>query len=173
MKGVIPLSLGEMVVKNFGPDKWTAILRDAGLPANTSFMATDNTDDAQVSNLIKSSCKVLNLSLTQAAEAFGEYWCTDFAPRIYKPYYRGAKGAKDFLMKMKGIHEQVTATIPNAKPPVFNFEDPGPNKLIMTYASPRHLEEIWVGLVKGVGKHFKEKLSIRRMSAAKIEITFA
>lgn len=172
MKGVIAMSLGEMVAKNFGQDKWTAILKDVGLPPTTRFMATDNTDEAQVHSLIKSTCKVLNVSLTQAAEAFGEHWCTDFAPRIYKPYFRGAKGAKDLLMKMKGIHEQVTATIPNAKPPVFNFEDIGPNKLIMEYSSPRHLEDIWVGLIKGVGKHFKEKLSIRRITAAKVEITF-
>jgi hypothetical protein len=171
MKGVIPQCLTEMVEKKFGGDRLEAVLKEARMPGRR-FLAVEDTPDAEVMLLIQSACKVLSISSEAAAEAFGEYWCVDFAPRIYKAYYRNITGAKQFLMMMKKIHEQVTQNIPNAKPPVFDFQDTAPNKLVMKYSSPRHLESIWRGCIKGTGLAFKEKLSMVNLGPSAVEITF-
>ena len=171
MKGVISQCLTEMVEKKFGKEPLIAILAEAKLPGRR-FTAAQDTPDVDVMNLIQATCKVLKISLESAAEAFGEHWCVDFAPRIYKAYYRKATGAKQFLMQMKWVHDEVTKNIPNARPPAFVFEEPAADKLVMKYSSPRHLEAIWIGCVKGVGVAFKERLRIAKLGPSAIEITF-
>jgi hypothetical protein len=143
------------------------------MPVKPKFFATEDTPDIDVMTLTKATGKGLNFSQEGAAEAFGEHWSVVFAPRVYKAYYRQAKTAKEFLMQMKRMHEEVTANIPHARPPVFDFEGPAPNKLVMKYSSPRHLESIWIGCAKGVGIAFKEKLAIKKLGASAIEITFS
>jgi hypothetical protein len=173
MKGVVPICLSELVVKKFGNEKWIAVLQAAGLPKNTSYLPQENVEDASVMKLVQATCSVLSLTPTAAAEAFGEYWCCTYAPRIYAAYYSGARTAKEFLLRMKDVHDKVTRTIPDARPPVFTYEQPAPNKLIMKYSSHRGLGDIFAGLVKGVGRHFKEDLKIQRLGPNSVAITFA
>jgi len=171
MKGVIADCLTELIQTKFGAAQLDAVFSSAKVPKQR-FLATENIPDQEVLKLFGAACSVLRISEEKAAEAFGEYWCVTYAPRIYKGYFVGAKGAKQFLMGMKRIHETVTQSIPDAHPPVFDFVDTAPNKLTMSYSSQRNLQPIWLGCVKGVGVAFKEKLSIKQKDRNSIEITF-
>ena len=172
MKGVIVSCLQELVTNKFGRDKWEAALVQAGLAKTTTFLATDDVDDSAVLKVVGAVCSVLNISLSQAADAFGEYWTCSYAPRIYKAYYQGVKSAKDFLLKMDDIHRQTTSSIPNAKPPRFEYEWENDKTLIMKYKSHRNLIDFLVGLAKGVGKYYKENLSVSKISDDKVKIVF-
>ena len=171
MKGVIPICLSELVKKRFGSEKWVQILEKAGLQKSEYFLPQQNVDDRAALKVFAATCSVLDLSAVSAAEAFGEYWCCEYAPRIYAAYFTGVRNARDFLLR--NVHEQVTKTIPDAHPPAFSFEEPSRNKLIMKYSSQRGLGDIFAGLVKGVVRHFREELQIRRISPTAVEITFA
>ena len=173
MKGVIAVCLSELVTKRFGDEKWTKVLETAGLPDSTYFLPSEDIDDAAFLRLFRTTSSVLSLSPIAAAEAFGEYWCCDYAPRIYAAHFGGVRNAKDFLLRMQEVHTKVTRNIPNAHPPNFQFEQPAPNKLVMKYVSQRGLGDIFAGLVKGVGRHFREELQVRRITSNVVEITFA
>jgi hypothetical protein len=173
MKGVVPICLGELIAKRFGEDKWQQILETAGLPKTAVFMPHQNVDDAAVLKVLKATCAVLGITPIAAAEAFGEYWCCTYAPRIYSAFYGGSHNAKDFLLRMKDVHAMVTRTVPGAHPPVFTYEQPAPNRLVMHYASDRNLAGIFAGLVKGVGRYFHEELQIKKVGSSAVEITFA
>ncbi len=173
MKGVIAICLSELVTKRFGDEKWRRILETAGLPKSAYFLPSQDVEDAAILRVFQATCAVLNLSPTAAADAFGEYWCCSYAPQIYAPFYNGVRCAKDFLLRMKDVHTKVTRTIANAHPPEFSFEQPAPNKLVMKYASSRGLVSIFEGLVKGVGRYFREDLEVRRIGPNALEITFA
>ena len=173
MKGVIAICLNEVIVKKFGEESWRKVLKTAGLPGTTRFFPSEDVEDAAVMAVFKATCSVLNLSSSEAAGVFGDHWCCEYAPRLYGAYFKGAKDAKEFLKRMGDVHKQVTATIPKAHPPAFAFEEPAPNKLVMRYISSRGLGDIFVGVVKGVGRHFKEELDIRRIGPSAVEITFA
>lgn len=172
MKGVIAVCLANLVQEKFGKDKWHAILEDAGLPKTTFFMPSTNIEDAAVMKVVESTCKVLNLTLQQAADAFGEYWVNDYAPKIYKAYYRGKDNAKDFLLNMDKVHKTVTERIADARPPRFEYEMPDDKTLIMKYMSHRGLIDFLVGLIKGVGTHFNEKLKVTKLSSEKVKVVF-
>ena len=128
--------------------------------------------DADVLKVVESVCKVLNLTLQQAADAFGDYWVNDYAVNIYKFYYRHSNSAKDFLLNMDNVHIEVTKNIPNAHPPRFTYNWENDKTLIMTYNSHRDLIDFLIGLVKGVGKYFNEDLKVKKLENDKIQIDF-
>ncbi len=172
MKGVIVTCLAGLVKENFGRDKWEDALEDAGMDRHAIFSATNVVEDETVLKVVASVHKVLNITPLQAADAFGDYWVNVYAPRIYGAYLQEAKSARELLLGMDKIHETVTSTIPNAQPPRFNYTWKDDNTLIMTYNSPRGLIDFLVGLIKGVGKYFNEKLKVQKISNTDVEIIF-
>ena len=172
MKGVIVMCLGELVKNNFGQDKWEAALEKAGVNKSTIFLPTSNVDDGAVLKVIESVCNVLDISLVQAADAFGDYWVNVFAPKIYSPFYAGAKSAKEFLLNMDKVHVYTTETLKDCCPPRFSYNWKDDKTLIMGYKSHRGLIDIMVGLIKGVGKYYNEDLKVTKLGDDKVEIVF-
>ena len=172
MKGVIAICLGELISEKFSRDKWEEVLEGAGLPRKTFFLATEDVDDAATMRVVASVCKVMDMSMTQAADAFGEYWFNVYAPRVYKAHYAGKKSAKEMLMALNHIHKSVANHSPNAHPPKFEYDWKDDKTLLMTYQSSRGLIDFFIGIVKGVGTYYKEKLSITKLPNNKVEIRF-
>jgi hypothetical protein len=172
MKGVIVNCLSELVKEKFGEDKWEEALEKAGLNKRTAFLATEDVDDQLVLKVINAVCETLNISLQQAADAFGEYWMCNFAPKIYSVYYDGVNSAKDFLMRMDYVHQVSTKNIPDARPPRFEYEWIDEKTLIMKYNSKRGLIDFMIGLIKGVGKYYKEDLKVTKLSNESVKIVF-
>ncbi len=73
---------------------------------------------------------------------------------------------------MDRVHKGTTSTLPDAKPPRFEYEFKDEKTLIMKYKSHRNLIEFMVGLLKGVGKFYKEDLRINPLGRDKVEIIF-
>ena len=172
MKGVIADCLGKLVTHQFGKGKWEESLEAAGLPRDTSFLATQDIPDEAVLKVVESVCKVLGITHQQAADAFGEYWMTSYAPKIYGVYFRQAQSAKEFLLKMDEVHRITTENISNAHPPRFSYDWENDKTLIMTYHSDRGLIEFQIGLIKGVGKYFDENIKVRNLGEDKVQIQF-
>lgn len=173
MKGSIVLSLQEMVEKHHGEIHWQNILTKSGLEKGHLFFSHHDVDDQMVHNVLDNTTKELNITMTEAADAFGDYWVNTFAPKTYFAFFNTAKSAKDFLMQMNRVHEKITSNIKNATPPRFEYDDVDKNTLIMTYISTRGMEEIWVGLIKGAAKYFNETIDVERLSKNKVRIKFS
>ena len=172
MKGVIVIALKEMVVKNFGESIWNDVLLKAGITLEPMLMITSNVDEQVVLRIISSLCELLEITLEQAAEAFGDYWVNVYSQRIYGTFYRTAKTSKDFLLKLDSVHIAMTKDIDDANPPRFEYEWTDGKTLIMKYKSERGLIDIAIGLIKGVGKYYKENLKINKLGNDKVEIVF-
>lgn len=172
MKGSIVQCLGELVKSNFGNDKWENSLEKAGFSKTSFFIPLQNVDDEKVIKIIDSLCKVTNISPAQATEAFGEYWVNVFAPKVYGSYFKGMNTSKELLLKMDSVHDSVTKNIENAHPPRFEYEWKDNRTMIMKYKSKRGLIDILIGLVKGVGKYYKEDLKVTKLSNDKLQIIF-
>lgn len=173
MKGVIADCLGKLVSNKFGKEKWQDSLELAGLPPYTSFLATQDIPDESIMKVIESVCKVLDINLQQAADVFGDYWMNDYAPHIYGVYYRQSKSAKQFLLNMDDVHRMTTENIPNAHPPRFTYEWEDDDTLIMNHESKRGLIVFLIGLIKGVGKYYKENLEVKQMGDNRVQVVFS
>lgn len=172
MKVVIVSCLKELIVEKFGKNQWETILEHAGFDPKMKLLANKTIDDADVLKVLKSVTSILCISHQQAADTFGEYWVNTYAPKIYFAYYMGVKTAKDFLLRMDSVHDRVTKNIEDAKPPRFSYKWTDEKTLIMTYKSERELIDIFVGIIKGVGKYFNEKLQITKLNNKNVKIVF-
>ena len=172
MKGVIVLALKGMVQEKFGIDKWEAALKKAGIDKEPTILPISDVDDQIVLKVINSLCETLNISLTQAADAFGDYWVNVYSQKMYGVYYEGVKTAKELLLKMDSVHVATTRSMSNAHPPRFEYKWKNENTLIMTYKSQRGLIDFLVGLIRGVGIFYREALRVTKLGDDTVEIVF-
>ncbi len=172
MKGSLICCLRDMVTARAGAGSWENILLGAGADRGRMFFPTDDIEDKMALAIFASACKVLDLPLSDAADAFGHYWMTVYAPAIYSAYFLGACSARDFLLKMDRVHEISTRNIAGARPPRFGYQLEDDGALVMTYASHRGLIDFMVGLIKGVGARFHEELLVEKISDSKVRIRF-
>ncbi len=172
MKGTVMKALSELVSTRFGKEKWAEILVAAGLPERRLYLPVADIDDSEAMTVIQSTCDVLELTLEQAAGAFGDYWINVYTPRIYPRYYEDVDRARDFIEKVQTIHDEVTRSMRNARPPAFTYEWVDDNNLIMTYDSPRGLLVLAAGIMRAVGQRFNEELSVTTEGDTTMHIRF-
>lgn len=173
MKGTVVKCLEELVVTQFGKDKWEQSLKDAGLDESTLIWPMSDYDDALVIKVVEAVCKNLGITFSQAADAFGDYWVNVYTQKMYSAYYQKNATARDFLLDLDNIHVSMTRTLENAKPPRFDYKWEDDQTLIMHYKSDRNLIAFLVGILKGVGKYYKEDLQITELGPDKVQIVFA
>ena len=173
MKGTIVKCLKELVEKKFGKDKWNTICEKSSFSGGSLISLTADIDDAVVMKLLQNTCSTLGVSMEQAADAFGDYWVNDYAPAIYKSIFSKFKSTREFILGMDDIHIMITKTVPNAKPPRFTYKFTDDKTLVMTYDSSRGLIVVLMGLVKGLGRYFNEKVTVSKINDKSIKIVFA
>jgi hypothetical protein len=172
VKGAVANCLQDMVVERFGADAWERTLKTAGLPPDERFPISRDVPDGDVVALIGAACEAIPASFDDAADAFGQYWVCVYMPKLYKSYFRGIVDAKDFLVKLNSIHRRVTTAVAGAQPPKFEYRWIDDDTLQMTYLSERGLQRIFIGMVRGVGEHFRTPLDVRALDDRVVEIRF-
>ena len=176
MKGTITRCLAELVETKWGVSTWDAVVADSGLERSKKLlvkMPSSDVPDADALALIASATKVLSISLEKLADQFGEYWCCTYAPDMYPSIVRRFSNAREMLLGMDQVHVQLTKEIPNATPPRFVYTWMSDNVLNVEYQSSRNLAVIYMGLARGVGKYFGEKLTVSETSPNNIQIRFS
>jgi hypothetical protein len=173
MKGTIVKCLEDMVKAGAdGAESWKTILSKAGMSPKAMFTSTGVVPDGDVLKLITSAAEVLKMHLGMAMDAFGDYWSTTYAPKTYSAYFARAKSAREFLLSLDQVHVAMTKSMEGAAPPRFRYEDKGPKDLVMHYASPRGMVALMPGLIQGVARFYKEKVTVRTEGNA-LHIHFA
>ncbi len=174
MKGIIFVIFKEFVESKYSKDVYGKVINELGNPA---IVETGDYDDAVAIKACELVGKQVNKSAMDILNEYGRYF--PVSPKVnavYKIYFF-KKNAKEFLLNMDYVHETITKTISNAKPPRFKYENTAPDKLEMTYTSPRNLGKFFENLVLGVADKYNEKVSIKPLASSepnthKIEITF-
>ncbi|MBU1167625.1 heme NO-binding domain-containing protein [Patescibacteria group bacterium] len=172
MKGVIVDCVHNMVVDKYGQEKWDTILEEAGIEKGEVLLVTDDIEDQKVMRLFQGIGKNLQMDFDQIAEVFGDYWINSYTSKNYPMYYRGINSTKDFLLNMDKVHQAATKSIPNAKPPRFDYNWKQDNVLAMHYKSERGLIDLMIGVIKGVAKYYQETIDIKKIDETEVEITF-
>jgi hypothetical protein len=174
MKGTIVRCLADLVHDRWGAETWKKILKDAGVSESdkTILLPISDVDDRVALQLLQSTAKVLRVSSQDAADAFGEYWCCTYAPKLYKAILQRFQSAREMILGMDRVHVELTASMPNARPPRFEYLWKSDSTLIVTYKSHRNLVEVYMGLARGVGKFFKEPMTVKQTAPHTVQIDF-
>lgn len=173
MYGLVNIAVKDLVVSNFGEDKWQAILNTADID-DADFASMEAYDDAISYSLVGAATEVLGLDAETILQTFGEYWITYTAEKGYGPILDMAgNNFGEFLKNLNTLHDNVAISFPDLKPPFFEVDDVGENEWRLQYFSEREgLVPMMVGLLNGLAKKFDATLEFSHSPGEKDGQTF-
>lgn len=161
MYGLVNLAVKDLVVTNFGAGKWEEIKRRAGFNQDT-FNRMEAYPDDLTYRLVGAVSEVLGITPDEALRAFGEFWVLYTGREGYGHLFDIAgSNLKDFLHNLDNLHSRVGQNFSQLVPPSFVAEDLDGSTVKMHYYTQRAgLCAMVVGLLMGLGKHFKTEVQI-------------
>jgi predicted hydrocarbon binding protein len=164
MKGVINKGIQELVEAKFGAEAWGKI-KEMAKCEEPFFSTSEDYPDQMTMDLAHAASEVSGLPMETVLVEFGKFWVSKTGFKSYPTFFKLAgKTAREFLLNLNKVHNQVTKNIRNARPPSFEYEELPDGRLLMHYRSDRRLCAVMRGLILGVGIHFDEELQLKETS---------
>jgi len=156
MYGLVNKGIEELVVTNFGVEKWELIKLKAGVDVDV-FISNEGYPDDLTFKLVGAAVEVLGIPAEDILIAFGEHWVLQTAAQNYGPMMKsGGSSLKEFLVNLPNFHTRVAMIYPNLEPPRFQCTDVMDGGLHLHYHSHRSgLTSFVTGLIQGLGKLYE------------------
>lgn len=161
MYGLVNKAIQDLVVKNYGLEKWNEIREMAGME-DERFVSLKSYPDNLTYKLVGAASSVLGADANQVLEAFGEHWVLYTAKEGYGDMldFTGST-LPEFLNNLNILHLRVKNMMPHLEPPRFESRQISDNELELFYYSNREgLSHMVIGLLNGLGKRFGLKISV-------------
>ncbi len=161
MYGLVNKGLQDYLVAEYGKDGWEKVREGAGVGVEC-FQSMDSFDDAVTYSLVGKACELFQVEASALLEDFGLFWMKFAAREGYGSLLELAGGSvSEFLQGLDHMHTRVALSFPDLKPPSFECSDITNSGLRLHYYSDRPgLAPFVIGLVKGVGEHFGQKVDV-------------
>lgn len=161
MYGIVNKAIQDLVIANFGEEKWEIILEKSSIEEDF-FISSEAYDDDITFKLAGAVADEMNMSLSDVLVAFGEWWVMKTTKDKYSGLMEsGGSSLKEFLENLPLFHNRVMLIYPKLTPPEFKVSEVSENSLNLHYFSKREgLQEFVRGLIQGLGKMFNTKTKI-------------
>jgi len=160
MHGIIHSELKKFVETRHGADAWKAVLEEAGF-SNKVYLPNTTYADQEAVAIVTAASRLTGTPAEDILESFGEF----IVPALmstYRPMIKPKWKTMEMLLNTEGtIHKAVRIKNPGAQPPSLKFKQTGPNTLKFNYNSWRRMSAVAKGIIKGVAKHYGEKVDIQ------------
>lgn len=155
MKGVIFNIAEKFVETKYGNDALEALYNEANFSTKDPFIGPLTYPDADMLEMVRAGCKLLKLTPDELLYNLGVFAFSGLAER-HPVFLKDIDHPKEFLKTVENvIHIEVKKLYEDADLPTFQYEEPHPNELIITYFSKRKLYSFMSGLIEGVAQHYK------------------
>ena len=161
MYGIVNKAIEELVVFNFGQDKWEAIKLRSGVDVDY-FISSEPYDDDLTFKLALAVSEEMNMTLSDVLIAFGEWWVVKTTKDKYGGLMEaGGDNLKEFLINLPLFHNRVMLIYPKLTPPEFKVSDVTENSIHLHYFSKREgLQEFVRGIIQGLGIMYHTPVTI-------------
>ncbi len=161
MKGVIFTEFLGMVAGRFSEEMVDDIIDDADLPSGGAYTSVGRYDHSEIVSLVGALSGRTGAPVPDLVKAFGHHLFGRLSA-LHPEFLLGVGDALDFLESVdKVIHVEVLKLYPDAMLPRFDTTRDG-KRLQMIYSSPRGMEDLAEGLIRGCAEHFSQDLHIER-----------
>lgn len=161
MYGMIFDFLREYVEERHGGrDTWNALLQ-ANHKEYKIYFPSIEYPDREIVALAVTAANALNLPLNAVLEDFGAFLATRLLS-FYHMYITNDSWRSFEVIENAGgcIHHAINRHNPNRKPPKLVANRDAEGLLLLQYQSDRKLCHVVKGIVRGLGEHFDEKITI-------------
>jgi hypothetical protein len=166
MKGVVFTEFLDMVEERFSPALADEILESCELPSGGVYTSVGTYSSEEMTLLVGTLSDRVGVPVPDLLEAYGVYLFERFLA-LYPSFFDGPTDALSFVSTVDSVvHTEVEKLYSDAELPRFDIVRPGPDALVMTYRSPRHLGDLAAGLLRGAVEHYGEPVGIARESLA-------
>lgn len=164
MKGVVFTEFMEMVETQFSLDTLDQVIEQAALPNQGAYTAVGTYDHAELVRMVVALSGLTGVPAGDLVKAFGRYMFGRFFT-LYPRFFEGVPDAITFLSGIEDvIHAEVIKLYPDAQLPRFDCHHV-PDGLDMVYHSPRHFEDLALGLLEGALAHWGGGYSVTLQTA--------
>ncbi|MFM7194279.1 MAG: heme NO-binding domain-containing protein [Bacteroidota bacterium] len=168
MYGLVNKAIRDLIVENFGTEKWSEICRISDFP-DEEFVAMSPYPDALTYTLVGNASKVLGADASVLLDKFGEYWVLYTANEGYGDLLSlSGNNLAEFLGNMDMLHNRIAGIMPDLKPPKFRTRNQQDRSIELEYYSHREgLTPMIFGLIRGLGKRFGQECTIEQIQERK------
>jgi hypothetical protein len=159
MHGIIFTELRKYVDTKLGGDAWGDLLNAAGLKGRM-YLPIQEYPDAEAVTLVTTAAQITGLDAAVILQDFGVF----IAPSLlgmYRTLVKPEWRTLEVLEFTEGtIHKVVRARNPGAKPAELTAVRISETELHLTYGSHRKMCPVAKGIIKGLGLHFGEEITV-------------
>lgn len=161
MYGLVNKSIQDLIVTNFGEEKWIDVKEKSGIEIDY-FISTEPYDDAVTYQLAIAASEELGMTVEEVLFAFGEWWVLKTGNEKYGGLMKaGGSTLKEFLINLPLFHDRIRLIYPKLRPPEFEIDEVEDRALVLHYFSFREgLVGFMKGLISGLGKMFDSPVLI-------------
>ena len=161
MHGIIFAELQRFVADNHGKQAWGQLQERAGL-AGKIYLPVNEYPDAEVKALLTAASQMTGKAAPAILEQFGEF-ITPSLIKMYGHLLSPQWTSLEVIENTEGtVHTVVRVKNPGARPPQLKTRRLGPDEVALIYTSPRQLCFLAIGIGRGLGRHFRENLTIQQ-----------
>jgi hypothetical protein len=160
MYGIVNKSIEELVVANYGQEKWEDIKVKSNINIEY-FISSESYDDDITFTLAGTIATELGVTVDEVLSLFGEWWILHTGKNHYGYLLEsGGDNFKTFLLNLPSFHNRVMMMYPKLTPPEFKISEVEDNSLHLHYFSKRiGLTAFVYGLMSGLGKFFNTQVT--------------
>lgn len=165
MQGVVLLGIQRFARERFGPDFWRMVETDAGI-AGRLYLPSQSYPMSEVDAAIGSVSRHSGMSVPMVLESIGDYVAPDMLA-AYSSLIEPQWGLLDVLLRSEAIVERAALKhgIKLANSPIEGRT--GSNgDIVLAYRSPWRICQLVKGLVRGLGAHLNEPVTIEELRCA-------
>lgn len=160
MKGIVFSTFFEMIEEEFGFDMVDHLIEHSDLGHDGMYVAGGNYPHQEMVQLVGTLHKATQITIPDLLEAFGIFLFHKLNS-IRPDFSKGKKTALDYIASVHHvIHVEVRKLYPNAELPTFNVISLKDRRLVIDYSSPREMETLAIGLMKGCAELYDTTLTI-------------
>ncbi len=161
MYGIVNKAIEDLVIENFGEQKWDAIKERSGVDVDF-FISNEPYDDDITYKLAGAVSEEMNITVSAVLESFGEWWVLRTGKEKYGGLMEaGGNGLREFLVNLPVFHNRVMLIYPKLTPPEFKVSDAEERSIHVHYFSKRlGLQDFVRGLLSGLGKMYNTPATV-------------
>ncbi len=165
MKGVVFTEFLGMVEESFSADMVDDLIEATNPASQGAYTSVGTYPHEEIVAMVVELSRRSGSSVPELLESFGMHLFDRFST-LYPYLFPDARTSFDLLETVEAVvHVEVLKLYPDAELPglVATRHDAG--HLSLDYRSPRGMEDLAVGLIRGCGRHFGETLEITTVPA--------
>jgi len=161
MYGIVNKAIEDLVISNFGEEKWEAVKEHSGIDIDF-FISNEPYDDDITYKLAGAVSAEMNMPVSSVLQVFGEWWILKTGKEKYGGLMEaGGQSLREFLINLPAFHSRVMLIYPKLTPPEFKTSNIEAQSIHVHYFSKREgLQEFVRGLLSGLGKMYNTPVVI-------------